>query len=106
MTMNKLLSLFLSYLLTGAIFLPTAAQFAHEFNCEHEHKQSEENHLEETTSSCDYLLFHISHAKTIDFAEVVFATQNIDSKDGFINIAPTSDTYRHAFNLRAPPSLS
>lgn len=106
MTMNKLSSLFLAYLLTIAVFLPTAAQFTHEFTCEHEHKHSEENHLEETTYSCDYLLFHFSHAETINFAEIVFATQIIDLNDGFINIAPTSDTYRYAFNLRAPPSLS
>lgn len=96
--------LFLAYLLTGALFFPSAAKVFHEFVCEHEHNHSDESRFEESIPSCDYLLFHFSHADSHAETEFVFIAPGVDSNEGFTAITSKSDAFRYSFQLRAPPS--
>jgi|GEM_PF-7016790 len=96
--------LFLAYLLTGAIFFPSAVKVFHEVVCEHEHNHSYDSRIEESIPSCDYLLFHFSHAETNSETEFVFITPEVSSNEGFTANIFKSDTSRYSFQLRAPPS--
>jgi hypothetical protein len=102
--MIKQMRLFLAYLLTGAIFFPSAAKVFHEFVCEHVHTHSVDSRFENPIPSCDYLLFHFSHADTHVETEFVFITPKVDSNEGFTANTLKSDTFRYSFRLRAPPS--
>lgn len=95
---------FLAYLLTAAFFFPSAAKVFHEVVCKHEHNHSDDSRIEEPIPSCDYLLFHFSHADTHVETEFVFITPRVDSNEGFTANISKGDTFRYSFQLRAPPS--
>jgi hypothetical protein len=97
------MQLFLAYLLTGTLFFPSSAKVFHGFVCEHEHNYSDESRFVESIPSCDYLLFHFSHADMHMETEFVFIAPGFDSNEGFTAITSKSDTFRYSFQLRAPP---
>lgn len=101
--MIKQMQLFLAYLLTAAFFFPSAAKVFHEVVCEHEHNHSDDSHIEEPIPSCDYLLFHFSHADTHVETEFVFITPEFYSNEAFAANTLKGDTFRYSFQLRAPP---